>query len=143
MCDEFVIVSDGRAKPFDGDLDDYMAWVSARRLGAGAAKDSENVATTESEGKQARAAAHAVREDKLARRRPLVKESEQLERKLARWHAEKLVLDAQLADAALTAADNGSLVDRLKRQLEVTRLIEEAEHRWLEVHMQIEEIGEI
>jgi len=72
-----------------------------------------------------------------------VKESEQLERKLGCWHAEKLVLDAQLADAALAAADNGGLVERLKRQLEVTRLIEEAEHRWLEVHMQIEEIGEI
>ena len=143
VCDEFLIVADGRAKPFDGDLDDYMAWVSARRLGEVAAKDSENAGQAKPNDKEARATAHAAREMRLARRRPLVKESEQLERKLARWHAEKQILDAQLADAALTAADNSGLVDRLKRQLEVTRLIEEAEHRWLEVHVQIEEIGEI
>ncbi len=143
VCDEFLIVADGRAKPFDGDLDDYMAWVSARRLGAGAAKDREDGGQAKPEEKQARATAHAARENRLARRRPLVKESEQLERKLARWNAEKQILDAQLADAALATADNSGLADRLKRQVEVTRLIEEAEHRWLEVHVQIEDIGEI
>jgi ATP-binding cassette subfamily F protein 3 len=89
VCDEFLIVADGRAKPFDGDLDDYMAWVSARRLGEGAAKDSENVGQAKPEDKQTRATAHAARENRLARRRPLVKEREQLERARA-LAAEKL-----------------------------------------------------
>ncbi len=31
VCDEFVLVSDGTAKPFDGDLEDYGQWLAARR----------------------------------------------------------------------------------------------------------------
>jgi ATP-binding cassette subfamily F protein 3 len=143
VCDEFLIVVDGRAEPFDGDLDDYLAWLTARRVARGTAKDQENAGAVKPESKHARAAAHAARENKLARRRPLVKESEQLERKLARWQEEKRALDSQLADSPLTAADHTRSADRLKRHADVMRLIDDAEHRWLEVHTQIEEIGEV
>ena len=29
VIDEFYLVADGRAKPFDGDLDDYAKWAAA------------------------------------------------------------------------------------------------------------------
>ena len=32
VCDEFWLVSDGQAGPFDGDLDDYLAWLTARKV---------------------------------------------------------------------------------------------------------------
>ena len=37
VCDEFLIVADGGVVPFDGDLDDYMAWLNARRSAQAAA----------------------------------------------------------------------------------------------------------
>lgn len=30
VCDAFVQVSDGRATPFDGDLEDYRRWLTQR-----------------------------------------------------------------------------------------------------------------
>ena len=144
VCDEFVIVADGAALPFDGDLDDYLAWLAARRSAQAAKGAGATAAAVDPRSRQSRAAAHARREEKLARRRPLVKESEQLERKLARWNAERRTLDAQLAEPAPEAKpDSERYAERLARQSEIARLIEGAEQRWLEVHTEIEDIGEL
>jgi ATP-binding cassette subfamily F protein 3 len=141
VCDEFLIVADGQAMPFDGDLDDYLAWLTARRsTQAGGNAESPK----KPESKQARAAAQADRQEKLARRRPLVKESEQLERKLARWNEEKRALEAQLNDPLFGAkADGNRYTECVQRQSEVSRLIEDAEQRWLKVHAEIEAMGEV
>ncbi len=31
VCDDFLLVADGAAVPFDGDLEDYLQWLTARR----------------------------------------------------------------------------------------------------------------
>ena len=82
-------------REFDGDLDDYLAWLNARREQGAAAKEqtSDKLAR-----KQARAAAAADRQAKLAQRRPLLKEVETLESCLAAWHEEKREIDESLAD---------------------------------------------
>ncbi|MCB1961313.1 MAG: ABC transporter ATP-binding protein, partial [Rhodocyclaceae bacterium] len=82
-----------------------------------------------------RAQAAAERQAQLAARRPLLKEADTLERKLAGWQAEKDGLDARLADPALYA-DSGKalLADLLKQQAELAAGMEAAELRWLEVH---------
>ena len=143
VCDEFLIVADGSAVPFDGDLDDYLMWLAARRSAQAAAGSAGNVAAARPPSRPAPAAAQPTREQKLTRRRPLVKESEQLERKIERWQQEQRTLEAQLADPAFGAADNNRYTEHVRRQAEVARLIEEAEHRWLEVHAEIEAIGEV
>jgi ATP-binding cassette, subfamily F, member 3 len=67
-------------------------------------------------------------------RRPLERQVEQLEQDLSAWQEEQHELDRQLADPAFYASPDS---DRLKgialRRDELARLIEEAEHRWLEV----------
>src|SRR5690554_3614775 len=40
VCDRFLLVSDGRAEDFDGDLDDYRQWLASRRNVAAAAAGS-------------------------------------------------------------------------------------------------------
>jgi ATP-binding cassette subfamily F protein 3 len=60
---------------------------------------------------QQRADSKANRQALLAQRRPLLKEIEQLEKKLAKWNEEKAALDAQFADPAFYAA-----VDRVKSE---------------------------
>ncbi len=142
VCDEFLIVADGAALSFDGDLDDYLAWLGARRSAQASA--APTAAAVEPESRQARAAAHARREEKLARRRPLIKESEQLERKLARWQEERRALEGELAQPSPAGApDTNHCAQHLARQAEIARLIEDAEQRWLEVHAEIEDIGEL
>jgi hypothetical protein len=53
---------------------------------------------------------------------------------------EKARLDACLSDPASYAGnDRGALQDNLKRRAELTRLIEAAEERWLELQQRIDE----
>ena len=79
----------------------------------------------------------------LARRRPLLREVEQLERALAAWHEEKRELDEQLADPAFYASpDPDQLKGVVLRQQAVSKRIDEAEHRWLELHAALESLND-
>jgi ATP-binding cassette subfamily F protein 3 len=140
VCDAFTVVADGRVSAFDGDLDDYVAWLAARRDVQG----SSGGAAQRLARKAARENATAERQQQLARRRPLLKEVEQLERQLAAWHEEKRELDEQLADPAFYASpDPDQLKGVVLRQQAVSQRIAEAEHRWLEVHAELEAMGEL
>lgn len=144
VCDSFLLVADHRATEFDGDLDDYLGWLDARRGARAATSVDQDRAAGKAARIEARESAAAHRQAKLARRRPLVKEAGKLERELAQWHEEKSVLDARLADSSVYASTDGAqIADHIKRQAELARLIEEAEHRWLEVHSALEDIGEV
>jgi ATP-binding cassette subfamily F protein 3 len=81
----------------------------------------------------------------LAVRRPLVKEIEQSEKKLAGRTGEKKLRDARLADPAFYGAGNGGgsgqLQELLKRQAVLQNWIEEAECRWMALSEQLEELG--
>mgnify|MGYP005748438237 FL=1 len=140
-CDRFVLVDDGVAREFDGDLDDYRDWLAARRAEAIAAGKCPDQTADKAARKADRAQAAAERQARLAERRPLVKERDQLDRKLEGWQREKTQLDERLADPALYAdADAALLQDLHRRQSELAAQIEEAELRWLEIEERLEAI---
>lgn len=141
-CDRFVLVADGAAQTFDGDLDDYRDWLAEQRSKdkAAEAKSGEKGVEPAKPG-NGRAQSKAERQARLAERRPLVKESEQLEAGMADWQKEKSQLHERLADPALyAAADKTPLQALLKRQAELTQNIEQAEERWLAIHELLESI---
>ncbi|HEX5802023.1 MAG TPA: ABC transporter ATP-binding protein, partial [Azospira sp.] len=139
-ADTLLLVADGKAAPFDGDLDDYAGWLAAQREAAKA--PATEVAADKAARKEAREQAAADRQALLARRRPLLKESEQLEKKIAAWQGEKAELDSLLADpAAYTTPDRAGLEAKLKRQAELAAAIDGAEERWLEVHSELETLA--
>ncbi|GAB2877024.1 ABC transporter ATP-binding protein [Uliginosibacterium flavum] len=140
VCDEFLLVADGVAQPFDGDIEDYLVWLDERRNREAAA----NVGDDKLARIAAREADKQDRQARLQRRRPLVKEFEQLERKLAGWQGEKKLLDERLSDPALYASGDNALVQTLlKRQGELAQSIDVGEERWLEIQTELEEIGEL
>jgi len=144
-ADTLLLVADGKVAPFDGDLDDYAGWLAAQREAAKA--PATEVAIDKAADKAARIAAReqaaADRQALLARRRPLVKEGEQLDRKLQGWQKEKAALDEELADpAAYTAPDRAALEAKLKRQAQLDTDIAAAEERWLEIQMELEELAD-
>ena len=137
-CDEFVLVADGQAIPFDGDLEAYSLWLNEQRL-----KEKQNVqATLETKpAKQDRAMNKAERQARIAERRPLLKEVAELDSRIAVWQEEKLACDARLNDNDLySAADKTALQDLLKKQAELIKQIEQAEERWLDLHERLEEL---
>jgi ATP-binding cassette subfamily F protein 3 len=133
-CDELWLVADGRVTPFDGDLDDYADWLNQSRAAEKSAEREKSQQRREGEADAARKAAK-VQESALAARRPLQKESEKLEQQLAAWQGELKLLETRLADPTLYAdADSRLLDDLTLRQNLLTRNIETAESRWLEIH---------
>jgi ATP-binding cassette subfamily F protein 3 len=136
-ADELLRVADGRVSEFDGDLDDYAAWLAARR-NADKAPEPE-VAAEKTERLQQRADAKANRQALLAQRRPLLKEIEQLEKKVAKWNEEKSVLEARFADPDFYATVDRKNSEEMHRQAAaLAEQIDAAELRWLEVHEALE-----
>jgi len=139
-CDDLWLVADGKAAPFDGDLDDYARWLAEQRSAEKAA--SQAVDGEKSARKEARAESQAQKQALLVQRRPLIKELEKLEKKLATWQTEKAEVDEKLADPALyTAADRSPMETLLKRQAELGNNIDEAELRWLEIQENLEALA--
>lgn len=135
-CDEFILVADGKAEAFDGDLENYSQWLTAQRL-----KDKQvaQVASSEKPNKNDRAANKADKQARIVERRPLVKELEQLERNIDLWQTDKKVCDERLNDSALyAAADKSELQQLLIKQAELSSKVETAEERWLQLHELLE-----
>lgn len=138
VCDGFVLVADGRALEFDGDVDDYLAWLDARR-GQTIPVDTNKMARRE-----ARESAAAIRETKLSQRRPLLREVEKVERAMEEWQSEKCALDARLADSSLYTGDAAAELRNITGRLgELSQLLGDAEERWLAIHTELESIGEV
>ncbi|MCT8469219.1 ATP-binding cassette domain-containing protein [Chromohalobacter canadensis] len=141
--DEFWHVVDGGVTAFDGDLDDYRAWLKARlegeRRDARQEKAERQVTAEAPKGdrKASRRAAAELRE-KL---RPLKRERDKIERDMSKAQAELERLEAALADEDLyqDRARKEELTDLLGRQGDTQSRLETLEQRWLEAEEAIEE----
>ena len=139
-ADELWLVADGRARPFDGDLDDYGAWLAAQRAAQRA--PPADVAAEKVQRRQRREEEAAQRQALLAQRRPLVREIEQLDRQLAQWTAECAALAQQLADPACygPGGDRNAIDALHRRQAQLADQIATAEERWLEAHSALDSL---
>jgi ATP-binding cassette, subfamily F, member 3 len=141
-CDQFILVADKKASMFDGDLDDYSAWLNEQRLQENKLqKDlAQKIGNQNlSSNKLERAQSKAERQARIVARRPLLKEIEQIDVRLAKLQSDKSSIDERLNDADLySATDKTILQDLLKKQAELTVIIEENEMRWLDLHEQLE-----
>ncbi len=134
-CDRFLLVDDGRIQPFDGDLNDYRDWLATRRTEVAAAVVCPGQAVVNKETRK------ADRQARILARRPLVKEIEQIDKRLAEWSREKSELEARLANPMLYTKQHAGEVPMLNKRLaELAQHIEEAELRWLELHEILETI---
>jgi ATP-binding cassette subfamily F protein 3 len=142
VCDSFLLVADGRAVPFDGDIDDYLEWLTARREATPGDETTLSAAEQRESRKSQRESAAAERQQKLARRRPLMKESDRLEARMAQLEKERRELESKLADPDFYAQQPAAEVQVTSRRCaEVIAQLGDAEERWLEVHAELEEIG--
>ena len=140
--DEFWCVADHRVEPFDGDLEDYRAWLKARLEGARrearadkAERQAESVAPKE-DRKAARRAAAELRE-KL---RPLKKVRDRAEQAMEKVQGELTLVEEALGDAELYTdpARKAELTERLGRQGELKSRLEALEAEWLAAEEELE-----
>lgn len=152
VCDSFLLVADGTVTEFDGDVDDYLAWLTARRQAATAkpatvqkVNKAKPDAQKPASGDACKSASHKdqkSQKQQTGSRRLLEKEGQKLDRDLAKWNNEKRNLDTRLADPSLYQnASTADLRQMAARQTELAQLIEQAEHQWLEVHAALDLMG--
>ncbi len=143
-CDRFLLVDHGRVEEFEGDLDDYRDWLTARRVQQAQAAAPVEQAQDKAARKQARAQSAAERQAKIAARRPLIKEREKLEQQLGNWQGEQKLLEARLADPAFYTQSTPEQIQTLSQhQAELAKNIELAETRWLDIEAKLETLGEV
>ncbi|MFB9145282.1 ribosomal protection-like ABC-F family protein [Halomonas alkalicola] len=128
--DEFWRVADHRVEPFDGDLEDYRAWLKARLEGERReARADRGEEAPRDDRKAARRAAAELRE-KL---RPLKKQRDRAEQAMEKVQAELAEVEGLLGDAALytDAARKAELTATLARQGELKSRLDDLEAEWL------------
>jgi len=155
VCDEFWLVADGAIKPFDGDLDDYQRWLlersrdAAREQSKGDKKRKKQatqdaapapVAAAVQAPKPApdRKATAAVRQQRSEELKPLRKELNGVDNRLAELTRDREAVEARMAAATATPAERAEQGKRLKQ---IGDEIEKLEARWLELSTQLDALS--
>ncbi len=131
-CDSFLLVANGAVVTFDGDLDDYAAWLGK----SGKARPAPDSTSTGGSRQEQR------RLDAEARNRltPLRNEQRRIEGQLEKLTGERKRLEEELADPATYTTKPPAEGKRLTlRHTQLAREIETLEERWLEVMSELEQ----
>lgn len=142
VCDEFWLVGRGQVGPFDGDLDDYQRYLleESRRLREQARQADAPAAPVASAAPPVRDAREQRKLDAQTRQqlaektRPLKKEIERIDQRLATLASEKQALEERLTQP-LPPSDIADCGRRLKT---VGDEIDALEEKWLEASAQME-----
>ncbi|WJW75413.1 ATP-binding cassette domain-containing protein [Thiohalobacter sp. IOR34] len=133
VCDQLLLVDDGHATPFDGDLDDYRDWLAGSRP---ASAVSRTPASSPGGSRREQRRAEAERRQRLA---PLNRELKQLEAEMEALGRQRETLEARLADPELYAeAAKAELQQLLLDKADNDRRLAAAEARWLELSEMLE-----
>ena len=144
VADDFWLVGRGQVGTFDGDLDDYQRYLleESRRLreaakAADAAAQPAPAATAPTiDPREARRLAAQARQALAEKTKPLKKELEKIDTRMAQLGAEKAALEEKLA-TPLPPADIAEAGKRLKA---VGDELDACEERWLELSEAIEQL---
>ncbi|HET8832279.1 MAG TPA: ATP-binding cassette domain-containing protein [Casimicrobiaceae bacterium] len=132
--DELWLVADGRVTPFDGDLDDYRAWVLDRNRRATASDDRSSAPKPSADRRTQKREEAELRQRRASERKPLASRQASIEQDIERLTAEKNALDDWLATTEAYADDaKERLVTSIARQGELTWMLARLESEWLEL----------
>jgi ATP-binding cassette subfamily F protein 3 len=135
--DEFWRVADHRVAPFDGDLDDYRAWLKERleaeRRDTRSEKSERQSTQQNDDSREARKATRKAAAEMREKLRPLKKQRDQAEKAMEREQAALANVEEVLADPALYTDDarKTELTQALTRQAEIKSRLDAAEAQWL------------
>ncbi|MEZ5456067.1 MAG: ATP-binding cassette domain-containing protein [Lysobacteraceae bacterium] len=134
VCDSYWRVADGKVEPFDGDLDDYAAWLRRRSSSAPTSTSSNTPAVADNRNERRRSAA-----EQRERERPLRNRLKVVEARMEKLAAELASLQSQLADPALYSGDGKQATLLSQQQHSLGSEHASLEDEWLQLHEQLEQ----
>ena len=127
--EQFLIVAEGRLRPFDGDLEDYRDWLLKTKAG----KPQQAPAAVQKKPAPAPAG------KRTGSRKTLETRIKRLEELMARLNQDKAVVEGRLADPALYQdSARKTLEDALADRAHIARELGELESEWLERQSELE-----
>jgi len=128
VCETFWRVADGRVEAFNGDLDEYAAWLRSRGNNAKAEKTVQAAPAPAPKPVRSKQAIEASG-----------KRLKQVEARIAAIQSEAKHIEDELADPGLYGSDGGGALVRLtQKQAELGRERETLETEWLALYEQQE-----
>jgi len=147
--DQFLIVSHGQLRPFDGDLDDYKQWLLETKAAAAAAPSASAAANADNgaafvskvDQKEQRRKDAEERQRLSSLRKPIENRIRKLEDQMDKAGKLKAEIDRQLEDSEIYSdANKEKLKALLLDQAKLTKELEQLEGDWLEQQEALEAI---
>lgn len=148
VCDELLLVHNGKCTEFDGDLVAYAEWLRQARaeLLKNAPKTAEVMKTQQAEAKPVPSKMDKEAQRKEAARqrertRPIRKNIEKCESQIGKLQPKLAAIEEKLSDTGLyDAARKDELLKLMNEQTELKAQLETAEEQMLELMMELEEL---
>ncbi|GFE78029.1 ABC transporter ATP-binding protein [Steroidobacter agaridevorans] len=136
VADELILVDQGRAQPFDGDLDDYAKWFQTREAAETGAEEETTAAALSAEQKKQRKREEAERRNRLS---PIKADIARLEKQLAKLEQERATVESALAEPDIyNPSSKQKLQELLQKQTQLKRDIANVETEWLAASEKLE-----
>ncbi len=138
FADQFIVVANGTAKPFDGDLDDYAEWLvkSDSRSDVPLPTDATTRDSNSADARRDRKRIDAERRNRLT---PLRNAIAQCDRELERLAKERAAIETQLATLEIYNVENKPrLGELLISQRVLAAKIAKVKEEWLATTEQLE-----
>jgi ATP-binding cassette subfamily F protein 3 len=140
VADELILVDQGRARSFDGDLDDYARWFTTREQAEEQQIEVEQGAHTAEQKKQ-RKREEAEQRNRLSGLRSQIAK---LEKEMEKLQTELATVETALSDASIYQEQSKpKLLQLLESQTTLKRKLEAAESSWLEHSEKLESAASI
>ena len=145
VTDQLVLVGNGEVKPFDGDLDDYRAWIAEQRSKQVAALDASHTHAQLDGAKNDPGISRKDQRKQDAERRqrlkPWLDAVKKAEQHMNDYHQQQQKIEQQLADPEMyTDAAKPRLKQLLEQKSQIDKALQSAEEAWLEAEQALAEI---
>jgi len=133
VTDTLLLVANEKVVPFDGDLDDYRAWLTEQKRNNDVTNSPDK---TENVSRKDQRKLDAERRQK---QKPLLDALKKSEATMEKYHVEQRDLEAQLADTEIYAdSEKSRLRTVLERKVQIDKALEDAELTWLDLQEQVD-----
>ncbi|MDH5300369.1 MAG: ATP-binding cassette domain-containing protein [Gammaproteobacteria bacterium] len=136
LTDSFILVADGRAQAFEGDLDDYHKLLQSQNRQANTDSTSPAAGSNSAAARKEQKRQDAEQRQK---QKPLRDKLRAIEQKLSKLQQKKLELEQQLAQPEIyDSANKNRLKTTLAEQNQLLQEVSELENQWLEISEALE-----
>jgi ATP-binding cassette subfamily F protein 3 len=126
VADQFILIANRQAKPFNGDLEDYRVWLNNQ-------KKSEESNDLTANSPVSRKDQRRLDAEWRKKQKPLFDAIKKAEAAVEKYHQEQRWLEQQLADPGIYAeTEKAQLKSLLERKAQIDKALETAETEWLE-----------